>query len=279
MLVSVIIPTYKPGDYLWVCLESLMAQTFPKKDFEIILVLNGCTEPYKSQIERYIGEKLQGMFVNFIHTVEAGVSNARNIGIDNACGEYLAFVDDDDVVSENYLENLLKVSSPSCVGCANSYCFTKQVHEKKRNFITSAYEGCKDSSFSLFRYRTFLSPPVAKLIHRNIIGNNRFPLDLKKSEDSIFCLRISPNIRDMKLASADTIYYQRERRGSVMRTKQSIGKVIIEHLYIEWKYLSEWFKRPFSYNFLFVLSRIIACGKNCYTYIGKCWDESKFFKD
>lgn len=267
MLVSVIIPTYKPGDYLWVCLESLMAQTFPKKDFEIILVLNGCTEPYKSQIERYIGEKLQGMFVNFIHTVEAGVSNARNIGIDNACGEYLAFVDDDDVVSENYLENLLKVSSPFCVGCANSYCFIEHIHEKKRNFITSAYERCKDSDFSLFRYRTFFSPPVAKLIHKNIIGDNRFPLDLKKSEDSIFCMRISTNVRDMKLAAADTIYYQRIREGSAMRNKQTIGEILKEHLYIELKYICEWCKRPFEYDFLFVLSRIFACVKNCYSYI------------
>lgn len=276
MIISVIIPTYKPQKYLWECLKSLMAQTFPKKDFEIILVLNGCVEPYKSQIERYIDEKLKGMNVVFIHTEMGGVSNARNIGIEKARGEYMTFVDDDDVVSENYLGNLLEVSSPSCVSCANSYCFIEHIYEKKRNFITSAYERCKDSDFSLFRYRTFFSPPVAKLIHRNIIGDNRFPLDLKKSEDSIFCMRISTNVRDMKLAAADTIYYQRIREGSAMRNKQTIGEILKEHLYIELKYICEWCKRPFEYDFLFVLSRLFACAMNCCTYIkNNLWEEKR----
>lgn len=267
MNISVIIPSYKPGDYLWECLEALMNQTISKEDFEVVLVLNGCTEPYKSTIEKYIEENMLDMNINFIHTEDSGVSNARNIGLDNVRGEYVTFIDDDDVVSLNYLENLLKASSPSCIGCANSYCFTEQVHEKKKNFITSAYEECKDSSFSLYRYRAFLSPPYVKLIHRNIIGNYRFPLDLKKSEDSVFCMLISPNIKDMKLASADTVYYQRERLGSAMRTKQPLGKILKEHLYIEWKYINEWCKHPFKYNVLFILSRMVACGKNCYSYI------------
>ncbi|MCF2604299.1 glycosyltransferase family 2 protein [Parabacteroides distasonis] len=54
MKIFVIIPTYKPQAYLWECLDSMVAQTFPKEEFEVILVLNGCTEPYKSDIERYI---------------------------------------------------------------------------------------------------------------------------------------------------------------------------------------------------------------------------------
>lgn len=267
MKISVIIPSYKPKDYLWECLEALMMQTFSKEDFEIILVLNGCTEPYKSAIERYIAENMQGVNVNFIHTEVGGVSNARNIGIDAACGEYITFVDDDDLVSANYLENLLKISSPTCVGCSNSYCFTESINEMRDNFITKGYKKCQNSKFSIFNFRCFLSPPIVKLIHRDIIGDNRFPLDLKKSEDSVFCMRISPNVRDMKLAPADTIYYQRERAGSAMRTKQPKVKVVKEHLYIEWKYITEWCKHPSRYNVLFVLSRIVACAKNCIRYL------------
>lgn len=267
MKISIIIPTYRPQEYLWECLNSLVNQTLSKEVFEVVLVLNGCAEPYKSGIKQYIENNLRCLNVNFIHTEVGGVSNARNIGLDNACGEYVTFVDDDDVVSENYLENLLKVSSPTCVGCANSYCFIEYIHEKKRNFITNAYERCEDSGFTLFRYRAFLSPPVAKLIHKNIVGDNRFPIDLKKSEDSIFCMRISTNVRDMKLAASDTIYYQRIREGSAMRNKQTIGEILKEHLYIELKYICEWCKRPFEYDFLFVLSRIFACVKNCCTYI------------
>ena len=267
MKISVIIPTYKPQEYLWECLESLVRQSLSKKDFEVILVLNGCTEPYKSDIERFVVEKMQGININFIHTEIGGVSNARNIGIDAACGEYITFVDDDDLVTPNYLSELLRVSSSSCVGCSNSYSFVSSTDEIKGNFITNGYKKCNGKVFSLFRYRCFLSAPWAKLIHRSIIGDNRFPLDLKKSEDSLFCMRISLNVRDMKLASEDTIYYQRLRKGSATRTRQPKWHILKEHLYIEWKYLTEWFRHPFKYNVAFVLSRVVACGKNCLSYL------------
>ena len=103
MKISVIIPTYKPQAYLWECLDSLVAQTFPKEDFEIVLVLNGCTEPWKSQIQEYIDAKMKGMNVKFIHTEQGGVSNARNIALDAAQGEYVTFIDDDDYVSKTFL--------------------------------------------------------------------------------------------------------------------------------------------------------------------------------
>lgn len=266
MLVSVIIPSYKPGDYLWECLDSLYNQTLQKDLYEVIIILNGCNEPYNVNINKYISEHSK-MNICLYHTDIPGVSNARNIGIDVSNGEYITFIDDDDLVSSNYLSELLRVSSSSCVGCSNSYCFVDSTIEKKDNFITNGYKKCSGKRFSLFHYRCFLSAPWAKLIHKKMIGDNRFPLDLKKSEDSVFCLRISSNINDMKLASADTIYYQRLRTGSAMRTRQPVGKILKDHLYIEWKYIREWFRYPFRYNVLFVLSRIIACGKNCYSYI------------
>lgn len=82
MDISVIIPTYKPQSYIWECLDSLKNQTFAKERFEIILVLNGCREPYYSQIHAYIENNLHGYNVNFIQTDQGGVSNARNIALD-----------------------------------------------------------------------------------------------------------------------------------------------------------------------------------------------------
>ena len=71
----------------------------------------------------------------------------------------------------------------------------------------------------------------------------------------------------MQLATADTVYYQRERIGSAMRSKQPKLEVLKEHLYIEWKYITEWCKHPLMYNAAFVLSRIVACAKNCMRYL------------
>ena len=115
MKISVIIPTYKPQSYLWECLDSLVQQTLSKECFEVILVLNGCTEPYKSAIEEYIAEKMQGMNVNFIHTEMGGVSNARNVALDAAVGEYITFLDDDDYISDCMLSELYEVANKGFV--------------------------------------------------------------------------------------------------------------------------------------------------------------------
>ena len=94
MKISVIIPTYQPKDYLWECLNSLTSQTISKDDYEVIIVLNGCDEPYKSQIQSYIDAK-EGFHFSLIQTDVPGVSNARNIGLDKSKGEYISFIDDD----------------------------------------------------------------------------------------------------------------------------------------------------------------------------------------
>lgn len=266
MIISVIIPTYKPGAYLWECLDALCNQSLSEKYFEVIIVLNGCNQPYAAQIKAYIRAH-QHHFILLRQTDTPGVSNARNIGINESNGEYFVFVDDDDLVSPSYLESLLKVSNETCVGCTSMKAFYKEKTEGIDTFLSFAYERCKNEPFSFYGYRQFLSPPVAKMIHRFLVGDTRFPIDMKKSEDSVFCLQISPRIKDMKLASSDAIYYQRLRQGSAMRKKESYWAIIKEHLFIEYKYLSVWIKNPFRYNFKFFLSRLVACGWNCLQYL------------
>lgn len=266
MLVSVIIPSYKPGDYLWECLNSLCKQSLDREDFEVVIVLNGCNQPYADQIEEYI-RRHQTHGIRLLQTDVPGVSNARNIGIEAAKGEYLTFVDDDDIVSPAYLEDLLEVSSPSCIGCANSYAFVEDVAERQSNFMTMAFMKCKTQPYSLFAYRQFLSPPVIKLIHRSIIGDTRFPTSLKKSEDSVFCLQLTPRIKEMRLAKESTIYYQRLRKGSAMRTKNSFYSELRQLIQLEWEYIKVWGKTPLTYNIPFLLSRMVAGCRNFLSYV------------
>ena len=268
IFVSIIIPSYKPGIYLKECLKSISNQTIASYRYEVLVILNGCNEPYFSYIESLTKEIFgEDENIKIVQTDTPGVSRARNIGIDEAQGDFITFVDDDDIVSSTYLEELLRVSSPECIGCSNSYAFVNDISEKKANFVTPAFEECNGTPFSLIQYRKFLSAPWAKLIHKSIIHGSRFPIDMKKSEDSVFCLQISPKIKDMKLASSDAVYYQRLREGSAMRKKESYWSIIKEHLFIEYKYLSVWIKNPFRYNLKFLLSRIAACAKNCMIYI------------
>lgn len=81
----------------------------PQEEFEVILILNGCREPYSKAIESFISKHPAGN-LTMLQTDIPGVSNARNIGIDNARGEFLTFIDDDDYISPTYLQELYNLS-------------------------------------------------------------------------------------------------------------------------------------------------------------------------
>ena len=102
MNISVIIPSFKPQEYLYTCLKSLEQQVFEKSDFEVVVVLNGCKEPFYSRIRSFIQKSM--LNVNLIQTDEAGVSNARNIALDCVKGKYVTFLDDDDLIEPTFLE-------------------------------------------------------------------------------------------------------------------------------------------------------------------------------
>ena len=262
MDISVIIPTFKPGSYIWECLDSVYNQTFPDNRYEVIIILNGCNEPYYSQIEEYISSHSDRCAFSLIQTDVSGVSNARNIGIEKGNGKYLTFVDDDDIISENYLVELLKVSDEETIGCANSFVFKKDISHYMESFTSEAYRKVNGKAFDIFQYRQFLSSIWAKLIHRNIIGNNRFPTQLRLSEDCVFCLGLSLSMKSMKLASPSAIYYQRLREGSAMHLKTSRLTDIKELSIIEVAYLKFWIAHFWKVNPLLMLSRIAAGFRN-----------------
>ena len=140
MKISVIVPTYKPQAYLWECLDSIYNQTFPKNEYELILVLNGCNEPYNSQIKEWFS-KHSDLQVQYFQTDEGGVSNARNIALDNSKGDYLTFIDDDDLISPFYLQELYDTVAPDVVSLCYPYAFNDGVIEKQLPYgITYAYD-------------------------------------------------------------------------------------------------------------------------------------------
>ena len=93
--ISVIIPTYKPDYYIWECLNSIVSQSLDKGNYEVFIILNGDKEPFFTEIESYLKNNNLNNF-HLIYTQKKGVSNARNIGLDRAKGDYICFVDDDD---------------------------------------------------------------------------------------------------------------------------------------------------------------------------------------
>lgn len=260
MKISVIIPTYKPQDYIWECLNSLTKQTFSKKKFEVIIVLNGCCEPWKTDLETFISTKMKEMNVRFIQTNQVGVSNARNIALDVSKGEYITFVDDDDFVSPSFLEELYEKSTPDTVALSYAYAFNDgNISEKLKYRITSEFE--KRNKYGKQPYkktRKIFSGPCMKLFHKNIIGNRRFNPHFKNGEDSLFMFLISDRLKYVEYTSHEAIYYRRIRENSAVTKNRPIIQIIFNGLNLMKCYTYIYLRSPFKYSFNFYFSRILG---------------------
>ena len=250
MKISVIIPTYKPQAYLWECLDSLVAQTFPKSEFEVILVLNGCTDPWKSHIQKYIENQMTDMNVKFIHTEEGGVSNARNMALDVAEGEYIAFVDDDDFISPNYLTVLYDLSDSETVALSNAYAFNDGALDTKISYVISeAYENYSCiGKMKSSKVRKYFSGPCMKLISMSFIQGRRFDIRFKNGEDSLFMFLISDKIKYVNFALPEVIYYRRYIEISAVTCKKNMKYIVTNGLMLIYAYSRIYFSNPFKYN-------------------------------
>ena len=260
MKISVIVPTYKPQAYLWECLDSIYKQTLPKDDYELILVLNGCKDPYDSQIKNWLVAHNE-MQVQYFQTDLSGVSNARNIALDNAKGEYITFIDDDDFISPSYLEELYEKASPDTVSLCYPYAFNDGEPEKQLEYrITDAYEycikhGCNNLSS---RARKFFSGPWMKLIPMSFIQDRRFDVRFKNGEDCLFMFLISDKLEYLAFTSKKAVYYRRLRCNSATSTKRSRLEFIKKQSLMIKEYVSIYFAAPSQYDFYFFFTRVIG---------------------
>lgn len=259
MKISVIIPTYKPQDYLWECLDSLVAQTFPKEDFEVVLVLNGCSEPYKSNIEQYISTKMGDMNVNFIYTEIRGVSNARNIALDIVRGEFITFIDDDDFVSSDYLKELYNKADRNTISICYPYAFKdgdcKQIHYS----LTDTYDRLRVYGKQHYsNARKFFSGPCMKLIPKSFINDRRFDERFENGEDSLFMFLISDNFKIVNFTSHYAVYHRRYREGSAVTRKRSKRSIILNGIRLLMASTQIWICNPFRYDFSFYMTRCLG---------------------
>ena len=262
-LISVIIPSYKPANYIYRCLESVARQDIDKQRYEVIIVLNGCNEPYHTDIKLFLQQKFQGIKTLLLQTDVAGVSNARNIGLDNAQGEYITFIDDDDWVSHNYLKGLLEVANPDYIMISNVIQIEEKTQKQLPYYLHATYLNLKDiNHVSKFKVRSFLSTACVKLIPKAIIENRRFNNQLSIGEDAFFMFLISDKINGFSFAKSDVIYYRVKRDNSATYTKRNFKqrleiarKLISAYHHVYLPHISK-------YNPLLFISRIVATVMN-----------------
>ena len=262
--ISVIIPSYKPKDYLWECLESLKKQSFSHSDFEIIVVLNGVKDPYCGLIQSFINESFDATYNIYLLYSEIGsVGNARNIGIDNASGEYITFIDDDDYVSESFLEELYIYANKDTVSLSHPVAFN-ETGILPNYSIEKVYLKVKDKDpVSFQKARRVFQGPCMKLFHRDIIGERRFDTSFKNGEDALFMFLISDNFKYIRATTSDAIYYRRVREDGAAYGKKSRWYLIRNSKRLIEKYCSIYCGAPLNYSFSFFITRIIGAMRMC----------------
>lgn len=261
MKISVIVPTYKPQAYLWECLDSIYNQTFPKPDYELVLVLNGCNEPYNTPILDWLS-KHKDLNVQFFQTETGGVSNARNIALNNAKGEYVTFIDDDDLISTAYLKELYEKATPDTVSLCYPYAFNDGKIEKQLSSygVTDAYNYCIEHKCNKLTSmaRKFFSGPCMKLIPMSFIHDRRYDVRFKNGEDSLFMFLISDKIKKVAFTSKDAIYYRRYRDNSAYTRGKTKRENIANKMNMIKAYISIYLRKPQKYSLLFFITRLLG---------------------
>lgn len=192
-MISVIIPVYNKERYISRVVDMLKRQTY--KNIEIIFIDDGSTDNSYNIAKLY--EDGKKIFV--YRQKNQGVSAARNKGMTYANGEWLSFLDPDDLIAENYFEDLISVAADyDIISCC---CYAVGDNGKKiNNFFLNSMSFYGDQKKILFyqllddtygqpgKTYTAIGVPWGKLYKKSLVLSNnlKFDIKLKKQEDNIF---------------------------------------------------------------------------------------------
>lgn len=213
--VSVIIPVYNAEKYLERCLDSVCNQTL--KDIEIICVndasIDNSIEILNDYSKRYSNLKVIDCAKN------GGESKARNIGLDNATGEYVAFVDNDDTIDLDFYEKLYTLAKIKNLDIAKADCFEISIGGNK----IKQDDNTQIKNNDKFAFVTHWWTAIYK---RKIVENNkiRFREDIPLGGDIIFLNQMLVNSKTFDMID-DTFYYHYQQKNSGDSEFLSIRKI------------------------------------------------------
>ena len=213
--VSIIIPAYNVGHVISNCLETVVSQTF--KDLEIIVVDDGSTDDTGKIINEYAA--LDSRIVPF-HQENKGVSSARNMALSVASGEYIVFVDSDDSVTCEYVDELMRWSEYDFVTAGYKYQTPDGIW-LLREFedITATKEDVQQNP-SRFLGKYYFGSPWATLMKKKIIDEHalRFDENIHCGEDVLFIaqyLKCTSTVRVIPFCGYNYFYYPGSLANSV----------------------------------------------------------------
>ena len=207
ILVSIIIPVYNTGEYLYRCIDSVINQSL--KEIEIILIDDGSTDNSGIICDKY---KEKDNRVHVIHKINEGVSIARNKGISLAKGNYVGFVDSDDWIESEMYERMIIMANnfnSDIVLCDAKTVYSSDNHEKDTFSSLKESTNIHKDKLSALNLQEMAGAVWRCIYKRELLLNNNitFPIDLPLSEDRVFNLHALGSCE--KISYLKSAYYNR----------------------------------------------------------------------
>ena len=224
---AIVIPVYNVAPYLRECLDSVLAQTFT--DWEAICVDDGSADGSGEILDEYAAKDGR---IKVFHSENRGVSAARNFGIDTASGEYVTFLDGDDAYERSWLESfrgLIRDTGAELVRQQVKFWYGGE-HKAEPVADCPCRESFVGEEVAAWGYSTY---PIEGWSCLNAIKRSclngaeraRFPVGMRFMEDTIFMLKVLPNVHAAcqgKVAG----YLYRQRATSACGGRSSAYEVV-----------------------------------------------------
>lgn len=216
--VSIIVPIYNVEKYIKKCINSILNQTY--KNLEIILINDCSTDNSGKILEEIIKNDNRCIYIE--KEKNSGLAATRNTGIKKSTGDYLAFVDSDDWVSEDYVEKLLNAIQKS--GADIAVCDYATVNKSGQISIANSLYPLNNESNHKEKVAYIRNHSVTKMINKKSFKeiDLLFPEEIKRAEDMATIIPLLTKAKKIELVN-EPLYYYFQRENS-LSNKSEKGK-------------------------------------------------------
>lgn len=225
--VSLIVPVYNTAKYLRKCIDSILNQTL--KEIEVIIINDGSKDDSENIIKSYKDER-----IIYIKKENEGIGKTRNLGIDMAKGEFIAFVDSDDYLSENFCEVLYDKAHNS--GCDLVIC---DYYEDGSSLLEIKFPSFEDVNLEINPavINNINLGPCNKMYSRRLLIDNKIKFEeALKYEDAPFVIKALLKAKKIgKVNESLTYYVIHENSETTVRDSRifdilKITKIVIDEM-------------------------------------------------
>lgn len=240
----IIIPTYNVERYIKECIDSVLRQK-TKFRYKIVVVDDGSTDHTRDILNLYSKE------AQVIYQENGGVASARNTALKNIIGNYVMFIDGDDILQEGAIEDLMRKAIDYDADIVEGS--SRLVADDGKVYGSVIYEESKDAQQTVSSLR---GQPWGKVIRAELFQNIKYP-EKYDFEDSIFAYCLYPSA-EKKYTVKKVVYdYRYNQNGITRKITQSVKAIDTYYISVElWKYWKNKFEITKDFN-IQVLNQIV----------------------